>query len=440
MTSHAKLSPSSRVRWAQCPASVREAVKYPPKPSGPASIAGTHTHTVLEHCIKAGAASAKSMVGVKMKDHEGEFVVDAEQASRVDMALDYVNNRVQEILITEGVPAVVLAESSVDPAFLIGRSDCGGTVDIQIISKHVHETIDYKDGMDPVPVENNPQLEMYGLGALARYKLPVNATYPVDTMRLTIIQPKLITKGMPPITSYDQPVSSLLGKISQVVREAAATDAPDAPFVPGKAQCKYCPANGGCTALVNQAMESSGISFQNLDVAKEAAAKEPTEMSDAQIKEIVESAPLIRSMLEAVEAEALRRFEAGKTIEGLKAVRGNGQRSWAFDDEVIAEKLKKMGVPKDEIYKTSVVSIAKVLDTKGKGLLSWEATKAGTKVVKTLSDKQLALIVNEYTKKGQGKLIVVPLSDDRPAVTLNAAPMFAPVAETVADTLPSWMT
>lgn len=429
MTTHAKLSPSARVRWGKCAASVRESTKYPPSPSGPAAIDGTHTHTLLEKCIKSGATSAKSAVGIKLEDHDGVFTVSAEQAQRVDVALDYVLGRVSATLIEEGIPAVVLSESRVEPEHFIGRSDCGGTVDLQIISKHVHEIIDYKDGMAPVEVQDNPQLEMYALGALARYKLPVDVQYPVDTIRMTIIQPKMVTKGMPAITSYDISVADLLAKIPQIVAEAAATDAPDAPFTPGESQCKYCPAKGGCSALVNQAMAASGISFQNLDVAKEAAQKEPTELSDEQIKEIMESASLLRGMLDAVEAEALRRFESGKTIEGLKAVRGRGSRGWAFDEEVIAEKLKKMGVPKDVIWPSKVISVAQVEKAQ------WEATKGGEKVVKKLSDKQLAMITNEYTKTSQGKLTVVPLSDGRPAVTLNAAPLFAPVA----DALPSWM-
>lgn len=52
----------------------------------------------------------------------------------------------------------------------------------------------------------------------------------------------------------------------------------------------------------------------------QAAAKEPTQMTDQQLREIIESAPLLRQMIEGAEAEALRRLESGKTIEGIKAV------------------------------------------------------------------------------------------------------------------------
>ena len=55
-TAHAKLSPSKRHRWAACPGSIREEAAYPDERSGAAAIDGTHSHTLLEHCVKAGAA------------------------------------------------------------------------------------------------------------------------------------------------------------------------------------------------------------------------------------------------------------------------------------------------------------------------------------------------------------------------------------------------
>jgi hypothetical protein len=58
----------------------------------------------------------------------------------------------------------------------------------------------------------------------------------------------------------------------------------------------------------------------------------------------VEAAPLIRQMLEGAEEEALRRFEAGMPVAGLKAVNGRGSRAWAFPEEEMADKLKEEGV------------------------------------------------------------------------------------------------
>jgi hypothetical protein len=172
--------------------------------------------------------------------------------------------------------------------------------------------------------------------------------------------------------------------------------------------------------MAGKVMEASGITFENLDVAKQAAEKQPNTMSDEQIREILEAAPLIRQMLEGVEVEALRRFEAGHEIDGLKCVRGRGSRSWAFDDEQMAEKLKKFGLPKDAIWETKLISPAKAEKVR------WKKRDGSEH---QLNDKQLAMLKSEYMKKSDGKLTVVAASDDRPAVTISAASMFGAVAD-----------
>ena len=146
----------------------------------------------------------------------------------------------------------------------------------------------------------------------------------------------------------------------KLIAEAAATDAPDAPFNPGESQCKYCAHGGACTARTTQALSNAGISFANLEVVEQTASKEPTTMTDKQLREVLEAAPLLRQMIEAAETEALRRFEAGQEIDGLKAVRGRGSRSWMYEDDAMEEHLKKAGIPKSAIYKTTMISPAQI--------------------------------------------------------------------------------
>jgi hypothetical protein len=320
----------------------------------------------------------------------------------------------------------------------LGRDDLSGTVDIQIIAGDTLELIDYKDGMGIVSAEGNMQLEQYAYGVLAGYKLPVNGAYPFEFVRMTIIQPKLALKGMKPITSHTVTVRSLLDNMGTIILQAAATDKPDAPLVPGESQCKFCRAKGSCSALASNVMEGVGVMFQpvqtqNTEIAQQAADKDPAKMDDQQLRQIMEGAPLMRQFLEAVEAETLRRLNAGVTIPGLKLVNGRGSRAWALPEEQIAEKLIKMGVPKGAVYETKLVSPAKAEK------LTWEATKAGEKIKKQLSDRQLKTLDQEYVVKMAGKLTVVPESDSRPAVVMNAAPMFSAVEAPAAETLPAWL-
>jgi hypothetical protein len=431
MSDHAKLSPSKRHRWAVCPGSIREEAKYPDDGGGPAAIDGTHSHTLLEHCIKNGLSDPLDQVGEKFADHEGEFVVDKDRAHRVKLAINYIIERSMDGIFE------VVSEQKVDPEHLLGRTDLSGTVDCQIIGYDWIEIIDYKDGMGVVSAEGNVQLEQYAYGVLAGYKLPINVPYPVSRVIMTIIQPKLALKGMPIITSHEVKVSDLLSNLGTIVMQAAATDKPDAPLVPGDSQCKFCKAKGSCAALASNVMKEVGIMFQPtvinpMDVAQQSADKDPTTMDDAQIKQIMEAAPLMRQLLEGVEAEALRRLQAGQSIPGLKLVNGRGSRTWALPEEQMAEKLVKMGIPKTAIYETKLVTPAKAEK------LTWEK-RDGTQM--QLSDRQLKTMEKEYVVKMAGKLTVVPESDGRPAVVTNAAPMFSAVqAAPAAESLPSWLT
>jgi len=432
MTTHAQLSPSKRSRWALCPGSIREEAKYPEQGGGPAAIDGTHSHTLLEQCFKGEPVEPAAFIGLTLTDHEGEFTVDASRVERVKVAYDYIMER------SMGGMFKVISETRVDPAFLLGRDDLSGTVDIQIIAGDTLELIDYKDGMGIVSAEGNMQLEQYAYGVLAGYKLPVNGAYPFEFVRMTIIQPKLALKGMKPITSHTVTVRSLLDNMGTIILQAAATDKPDAPLVPGESQCKFCRAKGSCSALASNVMEGVGVMFQpvqtqNTEIAQQAADKDPAKMDDQQLRQIMEGAPLMRQFLEAVEAETLRRLNGGVTIPGLKLVNGRGSRAWSLPEDQIAEKLIKMGVPKGAVYETKLVSPAKAEK------LTWEATKAGEKIKKQLSDRQLKTLDQEYVVKMAGKLTVVPESDSRPAVVMNAAPMFSAVEAPAAETLPAWL-
>lgn len=421
MSTHAMLSPSKRYRWAVCPGSIREESKLPPKPGGPAAIDGTHTHTVLEQALKT-EMPASFFVDQELVDHEGKFTVDKARAERVQFALDYIAERV-----ASNPGAEVISEERVDPAYLVGRDDMSGTVDVQIVGSTGLEIIDYKDGINAVEAKDNHQMEQYGLGIIAKYMAQGRF---FETIAMTIVQPKARELGGTGISTHYTTVAEMLGKVQQMKAEAAATDDPDAPLVPGDKQCKYCPAAGGCRARADQSFASLGVSFDQL--SQKAADKQPNQMSDDELREIIEAAPLIRQMLTGAEEEALRRFEAGMPVAGLKAVNGRGSRAWAFPEEEMADKLKRMGIPKDVLWKTTLITPAQVEKA------VWEKVKAGEKVAVQLSPRQLKTLETEYIKKSAGKLTIVPESDSRPAAKTFEVKMFdAPAVPT--ETLPSWL-
>jgi len=423
---HDQFSPSRRVRFKHCPGSIREEAKYPEGPSGPAAVDGTHTHTLLEMCVKGNLISPMNLIGDTLEDHEGKFVVDAERANRVVVAINYLKDRVHPNMTIE-------SEVRVDPEFLIGRKGASGTVDVLIYDPDNGEIeiIDYKDGVQPTDARE--QLEQYAVGVLAGLKMPWNkipALY--HTIRLTVIQPKLNWKNIVPITTTVLPVTYFLDDVvGALAAELANASAPDAPLNPGEKQCKYCRAKGGCAVHANYVMKEVNVMFAPvttpLDLVQQSADKNPTTMDNDQLRQILEAAPLLRQLIESVEEEAQRRLQAGQKVEGLKLVHGRGSRVWAYSEEEMAEKLIAMGIPKSAIYETKLVSPAKAEK------LSWEK-RDGTK--NQLSKKQLERL-NEYITKMAGKLTVVPESDSRPAVVVEAASLFAAINNE--PDLPAWL-
>jgi len=423
VSTHAILSPSKRDRWSRCPASVREEAAYPEDRSGTAAVDGTHTHSLLSHVIENNIVNVADLVGTKMSDHDGEFVIDSARAERVQFALSYIDERFDNL--EPGVK--VLSEVKVDLSPIFGRNDLNGTTDVVIINENIIEVIDYKDGMGVVNAEGNLQMNQYTWGIIAQ--LQANGTLTQKLVRQTIIQPKLREKGMMGLSWSDMTMEQFLSTKDALVNEAAATDDPKAPHVPGDAQCKYCRHKGACSALMNQSMSAMGIDLSKMNVVQDAVNMEATTMTDQQIREIIEAAPLIRQTLEAVEKEALTRLDSGKVIDGLKLVRGRGSRSWAYKDDDMALKLTKLGIPKGEIYKTSLISPAQAEK------ITWKK-RDGT--VKQLTERQLKVLHEEYVTKSDGKLTVASAADERPAVIKDVSTMFGAVGA-AAPTLPDFL-
>ena len=410
MSTHAKLSPSSRHRWAKCPGSVREETKYPNDAAGPAALDGTRSHALLEYCLQT-KTDPMTLVGHVLLHDMGDFIIDQSRADRVHVAWEYVQG------------LTYYTEDRVDPSNLLGRDDMGGTVDIIVMCDDVLEIIDYKDGMHPVSAVDNAQMDQYAYGVLSKW------TTPAKTIRMTIIQPKLAIRGLPVISSHDVDKEDFLARKNIIIAQVAATDDPDAPLIPGEEQCRYCRAKGSCTALVNKSLVALDVS--PLDIAQQSANKDPTTMDNEQLAKLLEAAPLIRSMLDSAQDEVLKRLESGQRVDGFKLVNGRGSRQWALSDTDMADRLQKMGVPKTAVYKTEVVSVAQAEK------LTWTKKKNGEEVRQGLTPRQLKTMQEEYVITKAGKITVAPESDPRKAITVDVSSLFSQIE--TEPKLPNWL-
>lgn len=431
---HARLSPSAAHRWMKCPGSVVMEQGYPDD-SNEYSIDGTHTHTLLSESVMFGVPlRADGYLGKTLEDHDGSFTVEQDRIDRANVALDYL------IQIKEEHPdALIFSERKVDAGVWIGRDDMDGTADLTVIYDRSVEVIDYKDGFSYVEVVDNPQLMIYLLGVLALYRATGTGVeaLPFDNFKITIIQPKLLDQGLQPINSQSISKVQIQNFLDTLEKAVAVTDDDDAPLVPGESQCKWCKARGECSARADNALAIIQTLFSSVELATQMADKKVAVLTDDKIREIVEGTPLIRTFLDDVSDEALRRFRNGTHIHGLKVVAGRGSNIWAEDEESIGKKLTGLGAPKDSVYPPNLVSPAQARK------LEW-VNRKGEKKTLTARGKK---ILESLIAKKDGKLTVVPESDSRAAVRFSAAELFSDVTvatvETVAtevsETLPDWL-
>ena len=101
----------------------------------------------------------------------------------------------------------------------------------------------------------------------------------------------------------------------------------------------------------------------------------------------------------------------------------------------MAKKLQGMKIPKDALWKMSLVTPTQLLADNGK----W-VNRKGENI--TLSDRQLATLNKDYISKAEGALKVVTESTEGTPITTSVASSFTAVPEAPAAPvleLPDWL-
>jgi len=365
-------------RIVPCPGCVHEAAKWPKDPSGPPAIDGTHSHTLLERCVKENK-HPQMFVGATLRDHEGSFQVDMARAERVAQAWGYLQAR-----LSEKPGASVFSEVFVDAGAAHGVPSWGGSCDLLIVWDDEIEVFDYKDGGKPVSVKTW-QLVSYGVGA-------VNKVGPRPKVRLTICQPKAHRAPVHRDLTHDE-FEVLTAELTRYMRASVPEDAPR---VAGD-HCKWCPGakpgrcdsfnarlSGGIQTMSELPSAPSGGVLQIPSVSE-------SQLSDEQIAQVLDAAPLVREWLKEVEGEALKRHRDGRAIPGYKLTRKSTHRRFADNAMEIFEALR---LPKAAYLESKLTSIPKLLESDA---------------VKKLSAKRRARF-DEAITKPEGALILVPQS------------------------------
>ena len=336
---HALLSASSSHRWLNCPPSAIAAEAYPAQDTE-FTREGTLAHEVAEFYTKMGldVKNTENFLS-DFKMWLGSDEVTAEMIDCAGSYRDYIQEQIR------GDQKLILLEQRVDFSEWVPNGF--GTADCIIIQGEVMDVIDYKYGMDAVSATDNPQMKLYGLGALYDYGFLAD----VQKVRLHIFQPRINN-----VSVYELSADELLKWGDEVVKPVAAMAAKGEGEYKAGNHCKFCPHAGRCRELTATCTET----IKSYDIT----AKLPV-LAPFEVAEILELEPLISLWLKRVRDQALSTMLAGESVPGYKVVAGRGSRTWA-DDLEVAGLLEKAGYIQEEITETKLLSVAQMEKSIGK--------------------------------------------------------------------------
>ena len=357
---HAILSASSSARWLACPPSALAAEAY--KNEGTDfTREGTIAHEVAEW-VASGRSETHTL------DKGQDEGVDQEMIDCAQGYADYIQEQIKSDTAT------VLLEQRVD--FSPWVPDGFGTADCIIIQGNTMDVIDYKYGKGvAVSAKDNPQMKLYGLGALNDYGF----VYDVEKIRLHIYQPRLNSISVDEIC-----VGELMAWAEMVVKPTAEQAAKGKGKYKAGEHCRFCPHAGRCRALTKVCTEY----FTTHDTKASVPVLAPWEVAD-----VLQMEPLISLWLKRVREQALTTMLDGGEVPGYKVVAGRGSRAWADDLEVAAT-LTAAGLTREEITKTELLSVAAM--------------------EKALGKKKVAELVGGQILSYTGSPTIAPASDKRP--------------------------
>lgn len=369
---HAVLSASGSSRWLVCTKSASMERGIQDRTSTFAEE-GTFAHELSElYFAQMYQGMTKRTFNSKLKKmKENEYYSD-ELLGYVEEYVDLVAERINGAKARDE-NADLMFEERLDLSDYVPGSF--GTGDVVFYADGVVEIIDLKFGKGiEVSAENNSQLRLYGLGALAIFDMIED----VREVSMTIIQPRLDNISTE-VLSADE-----LRKwgTEYVKPRAEMAWNGEGEFVPGD-HCRFCKIKATCKARADKQLNMPN------------KLKDPYLLTPAEIADILFQADELKKWAGDVQDFALEKAQNGEEFDGWKVVEGRSNRKYA-DDKKALDKLKSAYDITKITEPVQLLSISKLEKVIGK---------------KTLTDKLGELII-----KPQGKPTLVPESDKRPAM------------------------
>lgn len=369
MGRHALLSASSSKRWLNCTPSARLEEKFKEDTGSVYAEEGTAAHALAEHKLKRS-----------LRKRSKRPVSDYDCDEMEECTDEYVAYAMEQIELARQncSDPIVLIEQHLDYSAYVPEGF--GTGDLIIVADGTLTVIDLKYGKGvAVEAEQNPQMMLYGLGALELF----DAIYDIDTIRMTIYQPRLES-----ISTWEISVEELKEWTKDVLMPKAELAIKGEGEFGCGSWCRFCKAKNTCRARAEEYLKLAQMEF-----------RPPALLSDEEVAEVLKVADDLAKW--AADVYAFATDEAithGKLWTGFKLVEGRSNRKYTDEGEV-AEAAKEAGYT--DIYKSTLVGI--------------------TEMEKLMGKKKFAEVLGELVYKPQGKITLVTESDKRQAVITATA-------------------
>ena len=360
--SHALLSASSAHRWLNCPPSAKAVEGTADAPSD-AALQGTAAHALAEHKLLRALKR-------RSKRPTSEWIDDEMDALTSDY-VDFVLERLAEVRQT-CPDAQVFVEQRLDYSHVAPGGF--GTGDCVIVAEPALHVIDLKYGMGvQVSAVDNPQLKLYGLGALAAF----GALYDITEVQLSIFQPRRAN-----VETWTISTADLITWGQETVAPIAAIAAAGGGEYKAGAWCQFCRIAPTCRARADA----------NLALARHEFAP-PAELTLDEVAGVLTRIPELKAWASNVEAWALAQAQAGTQVPGFKVVAGRSVRKYS-DEAAVAEAAKQAGYT--DIWDKKLIGITAMEKLMGRS---------------TFKD-----VLGDLVVKPEGRPTLVPESDKRPAL------------------------
>lgn len=372
------LTASGAHRWIACPPSVKLEQQFEATTSGYAEE-GTLAHSVAELTARyyLGELDEVSYEN-KLEEFKQQPYFTEEMRECAVMYAKFITERLAAAKELCPDPVVIL-ETRLD--FSKYAPGGFGTGDCLIIAEPILEVIDFKYGKGVrVEARNNPQMQLYGLGALEEY----GSLYDIIAVRMTIFQPRL--SGT--MDCDEKTVKELTAWGTKVVKPAAKLALKGAgEFHPDENICRFCRAKNQCRARAEKNLALFDNSPDPLLISLDEAAK------------ILERAGDIESWLKDLKALVSAALTSGETVAGWKMVEGRSNRKFADEEKVIMA-MRKAGYEDAMLFERKLISL--------------------TQMERDFGKKNVGEILKDLIIKPKGEPTLARETDKRPAYQFEA--------------------